>query len=224
MSVGTTTPAIESAEFPSAGVGLAAEIAGLGPLIKRWTVDEYHQLIERGVILEGAPIELLDGLLIYKDRGEGGRPMTYGPRNATCVRRLATLNDRIAPHGYHMRNQLPLTIAPDHEPEPDGAMIRGSYELYEARHPTPHECALVIEAADSSLDRDRRFKQAVYSRAGIPSYWIINLRNNTVEVYEQPDMERGEYRVRRDRQAGESIAILLPEGNAIPVQVDEILG
>jgi Uma2 family endonuclease len=222
MSIGTNSQTIDSLGFQGVGGGLPTEIAGL-PL-KRWTVDEYHQLIDSGVILDGAPIELLDGVLVYKDRGEGDRPMTYGPRNATCVRRLADLNERLAPHGYHMRNQLPLTIQPDHEPEPDGAIIKGSYQLYAARHPGPEECALVIEAADSSLHRDRRFKQAVYASAGISSYWIVNLRNDTIEVYEQPDIERGEYRVRRDHQRGEVVEIALPGKPSIPVRVDDLLG
>lgn len=224
MSVVTNGQSIEPSELAGIGGSVLAEAGVGGLLLKRWTVDEYHQMIERGVILEGSPLELLDGMLVYKDRGEGGRPMTYGPRNATCVRRLAELNDRLTPHGFHMRNQLPITIQPDHEPEPDGAVIKGDYNDYAARHPGPGECVLVIEAADSSLDRDRRFKQAVYARAGIASYWIVNLRNDTVEVYEQPDRERGEFRVRRDHQPGEMIEIKLPGSLKIPVGVHEVLG
>ena len=90
--------------------------------LKEWTVDEYHQLIKCGIIHDGAPIELLDGMLVYKDRGEGGRPMTYGPRHAFLVSALMALNDLLKPHGYCIRLQQPITIRPRHEPEPDGAV------------------------------------------------------------------------------------------------------
>jgi Uma2 family endonuclease len=188
-------------------------------------VDEYHRLIEFGLLQEGAPIELIEGILVYKDRGEGGRPMTYGPRNATCVRRLAALDSRFSGHGYHLRTQLPITIEPDHEPEPDGALVRGNDGSYRERHPGPQDCRLVIEVAETSLERDRQIKQKVYATAGIPEYWIVNLRSNTVEVYEQPDAQSSEYRLRRDRQRGETIEMVLPgSGGAVQVEVDEILG
>jgi len=155
--------------------GLDAGMMAIGPALKTWTVAEYHQLIERGVILSGAPIELIDGMLLYKDRGEGGKPMTYGPRNAMCVRRLASLDSRFAPHGFPMRTQLPITIEPNHEPEPDGAIVRGSDDQYREHHPGPGDCLVVMEAADTSLERDRRIKQRAYAAAGIPEYWIVNL-------------------------------------------------
>jgi Uma2 family endonuclease len=119
---------------------------------------------------------------------------------------------------------LPITIRPRHEPEPDGAIVRGEPLEYRDRNPAPAECCLVIEGADSSLENDRRRKQRIYASAAIAVYWIVNLRNNTVEVYEQPDPEKGEYRVRRDRQPGESIQISLLGGATVAVQVDELLG
>ncbi len=197
--------------------------ASIGQLLKTWTVDEYHQLIDSGVILSGAPIELIEGMLVYKDRGERGHPMTYGPRNATCVRKLIGLDSRLTPHGFHLRSQLPITIHPKNEPEPDGAVIRGTVDDYRDRHPAPEDCALAIEVADSSLDRDRHIKQNVYASAGIPAYWIVNLRNNTIEVYEQPDSELGEYRLRRDCQLGENLELRLPGGVSIAIRVDDIL-
>jgi Uma2 family endonuclease len=202
----------------------AAQFAGFHSPLKEWTVDEYHQLIKCGIIHDGAPIELLDGMLVYKDRGEGDRPMTYGPRHAFLIAALMELNGLLKSHGYYMRLQLPLTIRPRHEPEPDGAIVRGTPFDYRDQNPAPADCCLVIEGADSSLEDDRRRKQRIYAGAAIPVYWIVNLRNNTIEVYEQPDAERGEYRVRRDRQAGEEIEISLPDGARIPVRVVDLLG
>jgi Uma2 family endonuclease len=203
--------------------GPPVEASGFTSPLKEWTVDEYHQLIEHGIIQDGAPVELLDGMLVCKDRGEGDRPMTYGPRHAFLISALMALNDLLKPHGCYMRLQQPLTIRPRHEPEPDGAVVRGTPLDYREHNPTPSDCLLVIEGADSSLADDRRRKQRIYATAGIPIYWIVNLRHNTVEVYEQPDTERGEYRVRRDRQVGESVEIQLPKGAVVLVRVSDLL-
>lgn len=197
--------------------------AGFGPAVKLWTVDEYHQLIDRGVILDGAPIELIDGMLVYKDRGEGGIAMTYGPKHAYAIAQLVELNGKLRKLGFHMRTQVPLTIRPNHEPEPDGAVIVGEPAAYRDRNPGPSDCCLVIEVADSSLDNDRGVKQRIYATAGIPAYWIVNIRHNTIEVYEQPDAQTHEYRVRRDRLPGETIDFTLPTGAALQVVVSEIV-
>ena len=44
----------------------------------------------------------------------------------------------------------------------------------------------MVEVADSSLRLDRRFKAAVYARAGLREYWIVNLVERTLEVHREP--------------------------------------
>jgi Uma2 family endonuclease len=46
--------------------------------------------------------------------------------------------------------------------------------------------ALVVEAADASLRLDRRFKAAIYARAGLPEYWIVNLVDRALEIHRDP--------------------------------------
>lgn len=54
--------------------------------IARLTVDQYHRMIDSGILREGEPIELLDGVLVYKDRSDRGEdPMTVGKRHALAV-------------------------------------------------------------------------------------------------------------------------------------------
>jgi Uma2 family endonuclease len=36
------------------------------------------------------------------------------------------------------------------------------------------------------LRRDREWKRRVYARAGIPTYWIVNLIDRVLEVYASP--------------------------------------
>jgi Uma2 family endonuclease len=84
-----------------------------------------------------------------------------------------------------VRSQDPITLA-DSEPEPDLAVVRGQVRHYQSRHPLASDIGLVVEVADSSVDRDRIWKREIYARAGLPVYWLINLQEKTVEVYSRP--------------------------------------
>ena len=45
---------------------------------------------------------------------------------------------------------------------------------------------LAVEVSDTTLRRDRRVKLALYARAGIPEFWIVNLEVREVEIYRSP--------------------------------------
>jgi Uma2 family endonuclease len=104
-----------------------------------------------------------------------------------------------------LRTQDPITTA-DSEPEPDIAVVRGGVRDHAERHPGPGEVALVAEVSDVTVRRDRK-KAALYARAGIPVYWIVNLRTRRIE--EHTDPRDGAYQVRVERGEGETIAVTL---------------
>jgi Uma2 family endonuclease len=89
------------------------------------------------------------------------------------------------PLGWCVRVQSAVTLA-DSEPEPDITLARGDARSYAAHHPAPPEIGALIEVADSTLAGDRTDKGRIYARASIPIYWIINLIDRQIEVYEQP--------------------------------------
>lgn len=191
--------------------------AGFGPLVKRWNVDEYHKMIELGLLREGAPIELIDGMLVYKDRGDtGGRPMVQGSRHNLAVAQLVQLNAILDRLGFHIRIPSSIEVSPNHEPEPDGVVLPGK-PINFPHLPTADDAAMVIEVADSSLEYDRNVKKQMYATAGIAIYWIVNLRANVVEVYERPDPLLCQYSVQRDFAVGATIPLQL--GTAAPVEV-----
>lgn len=128
----------------------------------RLTVEQYHELIRSGKLAEDDPVELLEGLLVFR------MPKNTPHTTATALARREV--ERLLPSGWHYRSQEPITLA-DGEPEPDGAVVRGRIEDYALSHPGPSDVALVIEVADSSLDRDRGLKLRSYARAGIGAYW-----------------------------------------------------
>ena len=80
---------------------------------------------------------------------------------------------------------------------------------YQAAHPA--SAALVIEAADSSLEFDRGEKGSLYSRARIAEYWIVNLKDDCLEVYRDPQGDQ--YRSRTILRRGETVTPLThPDG------------
>lgn len=145
--------------------------------VRRFTVPEYHEMIRGGVLGEDEPFELLEGWIV--------RTMPNDPVHAATVSIVAQLlRDRL-PSGYCVREQAPVT-SHDSEPEPDVAVVRGSLADYLDHHPSLEETVLVIEAANTSLSRDRDWKQRIYARAGTPEYWIIDLDARRIERMTEP--------------------------------------
>ncbi|HEX5269581.1 MAG TPA: Uma2 family endonuclease [Gemmataceae bacterium] len=202
---------------------LGEVVAGRAPDVLSLTVDQYHRMIEQGILREGAPTELIDGILVRKDRSDqGGDPMSHGPRHALTIKRLERLLRPVESQGRHLHVQLPITLAPTEEPEPDLAVVRGDPEDFRNRHPGPADVVAVIEVSDSTLEYDRTTKQRLYAQAGIAVYWVINLRDGQVEIYDQPDAAAGRYRARADHTPGR--AVTLAVGAApLNVAVNDIL-
>jgi Uma2 family endonuclease len=73
------------------------------------------------------------------------------------------------------------------EPEPDIAIVRLRSDDYINSHPAPADIILAIEVADSTIKFDRDTKAPLYAAAGISEYWIVNLIDNRLEIYRQPE-------------------------------------
>jgi len=188
------------------------------------SVDQYHRMIASGEISEGAPIELLDGVMLRKDRSKAGEdPMTVGRDHAYVVQRLTRILRAVEPLGCHFRVQQPVTLPPDGEPEPDGAIVRGTEADYVARDVTAADAPCVIEVADSSLNRDRTTKLRIYAEGGIGQYVIVNLVERIIEVYERPVPQEGRYDVTARKAAGEDVAFSCGDGRSVPVAVAALL-
>jgi Uma2 family endonuclease len=187
------------------------------------SVEQYHGMIEAEILAEGEPIELLDGLLVRRNRGEG---MTTNPLHSLVVSQLtmrvvAALGS--LPFPCHARIQSPVTLPPRDEPEPDLSIVKGLPTDFAHRHPGPAEVTCVIEVAGTSLERDRTIKQRIYAAAGIPQYVVVNLIGSRVEVFEKPDPATGRYRQRVELAGEEEIALLLPESRRLVISAADCL-
>ena len=189
------------------------------------TVDQLDQMMRAGIVPEGAPIELIDGLLVRKDRSrQGGNIMSHGTRHALLVKLLSRLLSQWAQsHGHHLQIQLPVVLNEINAPEPDAALIRGIERDYSTRLPGGDDVLLAIEVADSSVTTDRTIKQRLYATAGIPTYWLINIPKNQVEVFEQPDRGTGKYLKQTSLTSGDLLAVTLPTGDKLEIAVADLL-
>ena len=149
--------------------------------VHRFTVEEYHLMGEAGVLTEDAQVELLEGWIVRK--------MIRKPIHDGMVAVIRRALAAVLPEGWHVRVQSAVTTN-DSEPEPDLAVVLGPERNYLTKHPLPRDIALVVEVAETSLDRDRN-KRRLYARAGIPQYWIVNLSEAVVEAYTQPSHTEG---------------------------------
>jgi Uma2 family endonuclease len=173
-----------------------AEIA-LQP--KRWTIDEYHQLIETG-LLGDTHVELLNGQII--EMPPENPPHAYQSQEAD--RYLARL---LEPHAY-IRQAKPITLPNNSEPEPDIAVVRPPGNLYRHRHPYPEDIFFLIEYSDSTLNHDQSVKLAVYATAGISEYWIVDVKRNRLIAYRYP--QGAEYTSITEQDSGMIHAISFP--------------
>ena len=142
---------------------------------------DFQRIIDAGVFEPDDHLELIEGQIIIKER-----PVKSA--HAAAIRRSETRMRQIFLVGYDVRAQLPITLNSKNEPLPDIAVVVGSIDDYEAKHPTT--AALIIEISDTTLRYDRNAKAALYARAGIPDYWVFNLKKRELEV-RRPAAMRG---------------------------------
>ncbi|MBI4265309.1 MAG: Uma2 family endonuclease [Acidobacteria bacterium] len=138
---------------------------------------EYETLVDCG-LFEDARVELLCGALVEMS--------PQGPLHANVVSRLSERLIRALPDTVRTRVQSPLALSEDSEPEPDIAVV--PVGDYDRAHPS--RAILVIEVAESSLQKDRGVKTALYAMAGVPEFWLVNLADRVVEVHRRPSAGR----------------------------------
>ncbi|MEI6232105.1 MAG: Uma2 family endonuclease [Planctomycetota bacterium] len=192
--------------------------------IGRLTTDQYFAMIETGIIKEGAPYELLDGLLVLKDRSKKGEPiMSIGDDHTLVVGLLSVVGSKMTGLGCFMQVQCPIKLSSYHSPEPDGAIVRGTLRDYTKRSRSASDVSSVIEVGDSTANSDRLDKGPKYAESGIPQFVLINLDLHAVEIFESPDVLNRQYTSCRIVRIGESVGFLLPSGSRLDVPVSDLL-
>ncbi len=190
----------------------AARDVVLRAIRRPFSVDDYHQMGEVGVLGEGERTELLNGEVVTK--------MPISSRHAGCVLwLLEALASRL--YGRALVSvQNPIRLTQHSEPEPDIAILRPRDDSYRRSHPEPADVLLVVEVADTSLAVDRSVKAPLYAAADIPELWIVDLAGDGVEVYRSPG-ESGYGMMDRVGRGGE---LQLAAFGDVVLSVDAVLG
>lgn len=182
------------------------------PLVRmRRPVAEYYKMFELGLIdpVDFRKSEIIDGELVRK--------MSIGDKHAWIVNFLNRFFFLNLSQSVMVGVQNPLHLGDYDEPEPD--IVLSDLTKYDGRrHPRPAETILVVEVAESSLRVDRTTKLSLYATHELPEIWIVNIPNESVEVYTKPEL--GVYGSTEVFEVGSSVVSGILPG--ITLSVDDL--
>jgi Uma2 family endonuclease len=183
----------------------------MGEVIERhrFTAQQYDKMIALGIIDSETRVELIDGEII-----------AMSPANEPHEGMVRLILNRLMPLVGQLATvdvQNAVALNDRSRPEPDLMLLKPRYDAYRNHRPRPQDVLLLIEVADSSLQKDRTVKLPNYARAGIPEVWIIDLEGRCVEIYRNPVKESyGQVLV---LQQGHIVCLALPQ---IALLVDDL--
>lgn len=167
---------------------------------KRWTKAEFNAGVDRGWFA---------GTRVYLYRGELFDMPPMGTLHVRGTSRANVWLVRSMDPDFVIRGQGPFELPDDSMPQPEFVVCTPEQD---ARLPHPNSAVLIIEVADSSVELDRDMADD-YASAGVPDYWINNVRDRQIEVYRNPQPDPASptghrYADRRVYGMGESLAPL----------------
>jgi Uma2 family endonuclease len=154
---------------------------------RRFTPAEFFFLAQHGIFQDDERLELLEGLIIT---------MSIRKPEHDCG--VLYSDAALRPHckaEYYLRIHMTIEMK-DSVCVPECAIVRGPCKKHAHAFPKSDETELVVEVSDTTLTCDRGIKARIYARAGIPTYWILNLEGRQLEVLSDPtgDVEQPGYR------------------------------
>lgn len=166
MPVAVSTPALPPA---------------LDPRRKRWTREEFEALAAAG-LLQDQKLELIEGELIS----------TMGKHRPHTNALILMQRWLVATFGALFVNpETPIDVAPQDnpasEPQPDLIVLGRSSLEFQTANPQASEVRLLVEISDSTLAFDLTRKAALYARAGIADYWVLDVAGRRLIVHRQPE-------------------------------------
>ena len=146
-----------------------------------WTVDEYYQMANTGLLQPDEQVELLEGQIIQ---------MTpQGPLHAATTDYTAeSLRDAVAGKAL-VRVEKPLRVSDYSEPQPDIAVVHLHPCRYADGHPRPNQVYWLVEVSDSSLEYDCQTKAKLYAQAEIADYWVLDAKNRQLHLFRNPKQD-----------------------------------
>jgi len=182
--------------MPTIVTDLPAQVV---PPRKRWTRSEYEELSSG--LLDGQRLELIEGELIDKM----GKKWPHVNSVAQLLEWLAGVFG-----ARFVVQEAPIDVAPEDnpssQPEPDLLVLKRERSHFIGKSPQPDDLHLAVEVADSTLGFDLGAKAALYARAGIVEYWVLDVAGRRMIVHRDP--QHGTYASVVAYGAEESVAPL----------------
>ena len=163
----------------------------------RFTAEEFLRMAERGAF---------DDMKVELDHGEILRMNPpYAPHGTMLARVIGALMKAARGSDLTVSGEAGILIADDTVYAFDAGLVRGDIP---AGRFAPDQLCLIVEVADTSLERDLGAKAREYAAAGIETYWVVDVKARVIHVFTGPSS--GEYRTRGVVRFGEPLE--LPEG------------
>lgn len=150
----------------------------IAPTTRLWTVEEYYQMADAGILAPEERVELIEGEIISMAAKK--------PPHSAITKSTADYLKSLLAGLADIRIQEPIHLSDRSEPEPDIAVVRIDPHNYIDHHPTPEEVFLIVEVADTTLNYDRSKKAALYSSAEIVEYWVVDVVNRLIYGFHKP--------------------------------------
>ncbi len=128
-------------------------------------------MVGTGILTADDRLELIEGDLVEM--------APAGPAHADLVSHIARiLRTQTA---FLVREEKPVTMPKHSEPEPNITVVEP--RRYRGAHPNPQDIRMIVEVADTSLEKDRKVKVPLYARFRIPEVWLVDAGGRTVEGF-----------------------------------------
>ena len=169
----------------------------------RLSVRQFERMLDAGVFPERHDVELLAGILVDK--------MTKYEVHNFALARLGDDLRRVLTGDWVIREEKPVQLGRLWRPEPDLAVVKGPHERFGREIPLAADIGILIEASDTSYQKDRGPKWVRYAASGVPTYWVINIPARVLEVYSDPagGGRAAHYRETRVFRPGDDVPIVL---------------
>jgi Uma2 family endonuclease len=155
------------------------------PPRKRWTRAEYQKAEEAGAF-DQQFLELIEGEILDKK-------MSKNPPHVDAAALLSGWLIQVFGARY-VNSEAPIDVSPEdnpaNEPVPDIFVLKREFAGFRTRRAQPGDLVLVVEIADTSLAFDLTTKAALYARAGIAEYWVLDIIGRRLLVHRWPENGR----------------------------------
>ena len=194
-------------DTPSEATLATEQTSSQSAALRLFTVAEYYKIAAAGILRPEERVELIEG-----------RILTMSPKgimHAACNDKASEYLSKVLGNRVIVRNQNPVNLGDDTEPEPDLVLVAPQDRRYFDHHPIASEILLILEIADSSLEYDRHMKSLLYAKAGIMQYCLLSLQSRELEDYRDPSADG--YRSKQTYRSDQSFNLVGFTDMAIPV-------